>query len=321
MINVAVAGLGWWGREHVRSLEHSDKARVIRAVDPDEGTARPFAEDRGLTYSTGLDDALCDENVDALILATPHSLHTEQIIACAQAGKHVFTEKPFAMSVDDARRQVDAVRDADVQLGIGLIQRFAPPHLRMKDMLDAGELGAPLHGEGNVSHDVLLNVTSWRKSADEAPAGGIHHTGTHLIDLYIWMLGPVREVYARIASHVFENDTASALLTFESGTSAYIGDVMATAEQRYFHLFASEGWARRTDETKLVVRRRGCEPQHHEFDAVDLVRANNEAFADAVTGHAPYPISMDDMVHNVAVLDAIARSIRENRPMPVEPRR
>lgn len=318
MIDIAVVGLGWWGREHVRSLGGSDKARVVRLVDPDLEAARAFAEGTGLPLSPSLDDALGDESIDAVILATPHSLHTEQVIAAARAGKHVFTEKPFAMNRADAERQVAACREAGVELGIGLIQRFAPTHLRIRDMLADGTLGRAMHGEGNVSHDVLLNVKSWRKAGAEAPAGGIHHTGTHVIDLYIWMLGRVSRVYARIASHVFENDTAAALLTFESGQSAYIGDVMATAEQRYFQLFCTEGWARRISDTELVVRARGGEPETIEFPETDIVRANTEAFADAVTGDAPYPIPTDDMIHNVAVLDAITASIREDRPVRVD---
>jgi len=317
MINIAVVGLGWWGQEHVRSLDKSTKARVVAVADPDMGGAKSFADDRGLPLVPGLDDVLGDGRVDAVILATPHSLHTDQIIAASNAGKHVFTEKPFAMSRAEAERQVAVCRDNGTALGIGLIQRFSAPHRHIKKLLDDGTLGKPMHGEGNVSHDVLLNLKSWRKSADQAPAGGIHHTGTHLIDLYVWMLGRVSEVYARIASHVFENDTASALLTFENGQTAYIGDVMATAEQRYFQLFASEGWARRVAEDELVLAPRGGTTETLSFDPVDLVRANNEAFADAVMGNAAYPISTDDMIHNVAILDAITTSIRENRPVKV----
>lgn len=318
MINIAVVGLGWWGREHVRSLTGSTKVRVVRLVEPNLDGAREFADGLGLPVSPTLDEALGDDAVDGVILATPHSLHTGQVIAAARAGKHVFTEKPFAMNRADAERQVAACREAGVELGIGLIQRFAPTHRWICEMLADGTLGAPMHGEGNVSHDVLLRAKSWRKAAAEAPAGGIHHTGTHVIDLYIWMLGPVARVYAQIASHVFENDTASALLTFETGQTAYIGDVMATAEQRYFQLFCTEGWARRISDTELVVRRRGGAPEKIVFPETDIVRANTEAFADAVTGHAPYPIATDDMIHNVAVLDAITTSIRENRPVSVD---
>lgn len=318
MINIAVVGLGWWGQEHVRSLEQSKKARVVCVADPDTETAKAFADTRDLPLLPDLEAVLGEPNIDAVILATPHSLHTEQIIVSANAGKHVFTEKPFAMSRVDAERQVEVCRNNQVELGIGLIQRFASPHRHMKVLLEDGTLGIPMHGEGNVSHDVLLKVQSWRKSADQAPAGGIHHTGTHLIDLYVWMLGRVSEVYARIASHVFENDTASALLTFENGATAYIGDVMATAEQRYFQLFASEGWARRISDDELILHPRGGTAETIAFDPVDLVRANNEAFADAVSGEARYPIPTDDMIHNVAILDAISTSIRENRPVKVD---
>lgn len=106
MINIAVVGLGWWGQEHVRSLEDSTKSQVVCVADPDIENATAFAQARGLPLVPGLEGVLGDRHVDAVILATPHSLHTEQIIAAAGAGKHVFTEKPFAMSRADAERQV-----------------------------------------------------------------------------------------------------------------------------------------------------------------------------------------------------------------------
>lgn len=317
-VKTAVVGLGWWGREHVRSVAGSTKMEIVHLVDPDLATAKPYAEDLGLPLSAEYEDVLSDGRIDAVILATPHDLHTKQVVAAAKAGKHVFTEKPFAMSKADAKKQVAACKEAGVQLGIGLIQRFLQPHHRIKQLLEDGQLGTALHGDACVSHDVLLNIDTWRKDPLQAPAGGIHHTGTHLIDLFIWMLGPVKKVYGQISGHIFENDTAVAILTFASGQTATITNVMATAELRYFHLYASEGWARRINDTTLVVRTRGGEEEEITFPPSLEVRANNEAFADAVAGHAAYPISTDDMIHNVAVLDAIAESMRLGKPVDVE---
>lgn len=317
-VKTAVVGLGWWGREHVRSVAGSTKMEIVHLVDPDLATAKPYAEDLGLPLSAEYEDVLSNGRIDAVILATPHDLHTKQVVAAAKAGKHVFTEKPFAMSKADAEKQVAACKEAGVQLGIGLIQRFLQPHHRIKQLLEDGKLGTALHGDACVSHDVLLNIDTWRKDPLQAPAGGIHHTGTHLIDLFIWMLGPVKKVYGQISGHIFENDTAVAILTFASGQTATITNVMATAELRYFHLFASEGWARRTNDTTLVVCSRGGQEEEITFPSSLEVRANNEAFADAVAGRMAYPISTDDMIHNVAVLDAIAESMRLGKPVDVE---
>jgi predicted dehydrogenase len=140
-----------------------------------------------------------------------------------------------------------------------------------------------------------------------------------LIDLFIWMLGPVARVYGQISSHVFENDTAVAILTFDSGQTVSITNVMATAELRYFHLYGSEAWVRRIDDTTLVIKPRGGEEEEITFSPSFEVRANNEAFADAVAGHAEYPISTEDMIHNVAVLDAISQSMQIGQPVDVEP--
>jgi len=318
-VRTAVVGLGWWGREHVKSVADSTKMEIVHLVDPNLEIAKPFAEELGLPLSAKYEDVLSDDRIDAVILATPHDLHTEQVIAAAKAGKHVFTEKPFAMSAADAEKQVRACKEAGVQLGIGLIQRFLQPHHRIKQLLEEGQLGTAMHGDACVSHDVLLNIDTWRKDPGQAPAGGIHHTGTHLIDLFIWMLGPVARVYGQITSHIFENDTAIAILTFASGQTATITNVMATAEFRYFHLYGSEGWARRINDTTLVIKARGGEEEEISFPPSYEVRANNEAFADAIAGGGAYPISTDDMIHNVAVLDAISQSMRIGLPVDVQP--
>ncbi len=157
-VKTAVVGLGWWGREHVRSVAGSTKMEIVHLVGPDLATAKPYAEDLGLPLSAEYEDVLSDDRIDAVILATPHDLHTKQVIAAAKAGKHVFTEKPFAMSKADAEKQVAACKEAGVQLGIGLIQRFLQPHHRIKQLLEDGQLGTALHGDACVSHDVLLNI-------------------------------------------------------------------------------------------------------------------------------------------------------------------
>jgi predicted dehydrogenase len=96
MLQAAVIGLGWWGKTIVRTLEDSSKLRVVRAVDRDVAAA-DWAAQRGLRASTDIADALSDPQVAAVILCTPHTLHTAQIAQAAAARKHVFCEKPLAL--------------------------------------------------------------------------------------------------------------------------------------------------------------------------------------------------------------------------------
>src|SRR3546814_1824155 len=102
MLNAAVVGLGWWGRQIVGCLEGSAKISLTRAVDVHAGAASDFDAAHGLALTAGYDDALADDAIDAVILVTPHALHEAQVIAAAEAGKQVFCEKPFALSIGRA---------------------------------------------------------------------------------------------------------------------------------------------------------------------------------------------------------------------------
>ena len=107
-MNIAVVGLGWWGRIIVQLARESDKLRVVRVADVDpQGAA--FAAQHGIPFSPAFDAVLADPTVQGVVLCTPHSQHTDQIVAAAQAGKHVFCEKPLSMTRRDVLRAVAAV--------------------------------------------------------------------------------------------------------------------------------------------------------------------------------------------------------------------
>src|ERR1041385_8631863 len=127
MINAAIVGLGWWGKTLVESAEGSDFIRFVagatRTVSPE---TKAFADIHNLRLAENYEALLQDSNVHAVVLCTPHSMHTQQVTAAAAAGKHVFCEKPFALTKSDAERSVEATRKAGVALGLGYNRRFHP---------------------------------------------------------------------------------------------------------------------------------------------------------------------------------------------------
>src|SRR5689334_17090006 len=124
-MNVAVMGLGWWGRIIVPLIKTSSSLKVVKVVDPDPRAA-DFAREQGVPLASA-EDVLKDPNVQGVVLCTPHTLHTEQIIRAANAKKHVFCEKPLAMSRADVLRSVKACNDNGVKLAVGHEKRFEPP--------------------------------------------------------------------------------------------------------------------------------------------------------------------------------------------------
>ncbi len=111
MIHAAVAGLGWWGQHMLRRLKGSEHIRLVATVETNPERAAVAAE-HGLKFVGSLDEALRDPEIEAVILCTPHTLHAVQVLACAEAGKHVFCEKPLALTRADAERSVAACKAA-----------------------------------------------------------------------------------------------------------------------------------------------------------------------------------------------------------------
>ena len=136
MIKAALIGLGWWGQTHVRATAGSEKIRFVRGVDIAPDNAREFCAEYDLELSSDYADALGDPDIDAVFLATPHSLHSDQIVAAAAAGKHAFTEKPFALKKADGARAVAAAEAAGIQLGLGHNYRYAAAMTEIKRLIE-----------------------------------------------------------------------------------------------------------------------------------------------------------------------------------------
>ena len=149
----------------------------------------------------------------------------------------------------------------------------------------------------------------WRDAPDELPAGGMTGTGIHALDAMVRMAGPVRRVQAQLLTYRAAPDpldTISVLFEFRSGVSGMLAAVRSTPAFWRIHAFGRDGSAEALGRTELIVRKSGAKPQRLTFPETDSVRANLEAFADAVAGTAPYPIGTDEMVEVVAAFEAIA---------------
>ena len=316
MIDAAIVGLGRWGQTLVEAVQgRSDKLRFTRAVSRNLDRLRPLADRHRLALAGELESVLADRTVDAVVLATPHSLHCQQIIAVANAGKAVFCEKPLTLTKAEATRAIDACRQTGVVLGIGTDKRFFPAMSELLRLVKGGELGRILHVEAHFSNEVAGTASEWRYSLEESPAGGMTGTGIHMLDALVALAGPVRRVQALLLSQKpppDPQDSLSALLEFVSGISGTLAMVRSSPTYFRLHAFSRNASAEVLGRTDLVLRRSGAEPQHLSFSPVDSVRINLEAFADAVAGVSPYPISTSEMLDTVAAFEAIAEAAKSN---------
>ena len=330
MLKVAVVGLGWWGRIIVDSMLHSHKLCVVRVADVNP-SGQAFAQERKLPFSSSFESVLADPEVQAVVLCTPHTQHTDQIIAAAHAGKHVFCEKPLSMTHKDVLRAIQAVEQAGVALAVGHEKRFEPPIIELMRLVKSGELGTPLQVEANFSQDKFLTLSNdnWRLSNAEAPAGPMTATGIHLLDLSVGIFGAAESVYAsvkQLGSPLTNGDTLAILVSFKRGGHALISAILATPFVGRFAVYGSQGWAEVRDQTHpeapegwtLTTCMRGGIAVSVDMPPSPAVLSNLEAFADAALGKAPYPVPRDEMIANVSALEAVFRSAKSGAIEQVE---
>jgi predicted dehydrogenase len=331
MIKAAIVGMGWWGRTLVEAVQSdSDQIRFVagatRTASPD---VTAFAEAQTLTLVDSYEQLLADKNVDAVVLATPHSLHAAQTIAAAQVGKHVFCEKPFALHKADAEAAVAATQQAGVTLGLGYNRRFHPEMTKLRQQIQAGDLGTILHFEATMTfpNALFLKPEAWRADKDETPCGGLTPMGVHAIDGMIDLGGEIEQVYCQSFHRVVpvdSDDTTSMLFRMKNGASGYLGTITATGPGFSFQVFGSKGSVRLEGMTHVAgasseerrTRLFGtCKFQPIKGPAavweaarLDVTRACLEAFATAASGGAPYLIPTSEMIHGAAVTEAVVKS-------------
>ncbi len=317
MINAAIVGLGGWGRILVESVQgKSGRIRFTTGVTRTPAKAEAFCREHAIALGDDYAAMLADPAIDAVVLATPNSRHGAEIVAAAEAGKHVFSEKPFTLTAADAETALDALAARGLKVGIGHNRRFAPNTVELKRLLDAGELGAPVHIEGQFSANLARHDGTWRTSRTESPVGGMTSLGIHLVDIFIHLFGRISEVQTwsrRIAMPYDADDSTAVLVGFEDGRIGTLGTVANSGSMWRVRVFGASGWAELREQDQL--ERLMIDGTHDEKAWPDLaypsyatIGAGLEAFADDVEGTAAFPITPYEIRHGVAVFEAIVRS-------------
>jgi predicted dehydrogenase len=331
MINAAIVGLGWWGKTLVEAVQGTSGdirfvAGATRTVTPE---VQAFADAQKFRLAENYAALLADPKVDAVVLATPHSLHAQEVAAAAAAGKHVFCEKPFALTRADAEASADAARKAGITLGLGYNRRFHPEMTKLRERIRSGGLGTILHVEATMTfpNGLFLKPDAWRADRHETPCGALTPMGVHAIDGMIDLCGPIDHVYCQSFRRVVEvdsDDTTSMLFRMKVGMSGYLGTMTATGPGFSFQVFGSKGSVRLEGMTHVAgassEERRtrlfgACkfqpikgEAEVWEAERLDVTKACLEAFAQAASGGAPFPIPIEQMIHGAAVTEAVVRS-------------
>lgn len=327
MVRAAIIGVGRWGQTLVNSVHgKSDKITFVAGNTRTRSKAEDYCRERNIDLRDDLDSILGDPDIDAVVFATPHSKHEEHIKAAAAAGKHVFVEKPFTLEVESAKRALDAANSAGIVLGIDFQRRFHPSIVAIRDRIRDGRLGTISSAAAEIitPSGFALTGEHWRINPDETPAGAMTGLGVHWMDGFIDFFGEVDEVYCvntrRAAPKV--DDTTVFTMKHKSGVVTTTTCGLASGVSYCCGVFGTNGIAE-TVRPGLDVFRflpapgKDLKPETIEHKDFDPINAALEAFASAVAGEAPFPIPQDQILHGVAVFEAIVKSAKTGAPVKV----
>jgi predicted dehydrogenase len=316
MINLAIAGLGSWGKNLVKSVQGTSTAvRFDIAATRTPAKASEFCREQDVRLVDDLSVVLEDPAIDGVVVAGPAQLHAEVAMAVLRAGKHVMVIKPLALFREDADALRLAADEQDLVLAMGHDRCFLPAVDELRKRVSVGDLGRILHAEGNFCVDRFFGLPQgdWKSSDANSQPGSL---ADHMLYTMIELLGPVKNLFvqaAHLAAPLEMSDTATVSMRFASGASGSLTAIGVTPVFQRLHLFGTEGWAEIRNNRRFEYRPIKGEGAVLEFPASDLLTCQLERFAAAIMGEKEYPVSPADAVAGVAAMEAMGRSAVSGR--------
>ncbi|NSW56442.1 MAG: Gfo/Idh/MocA family oxidoreductase [Armatimonadetes bacterium] len=315
-------------------------AELVAVQDVDEARAKRVGEKYGVDkVFTSEVDLLELDDVDAVYIATPTNVHAAQVKAAATRGKHVLCEKPLGMTIQEVEEEIQVCRDAGVKLGTNFMMRFHACHARLRDMIQAGELGTLVFGRAELTCWYPPIPGAFRQDPALGGGGALIDMGNHCIDLLEFFFGKTTEVSCFTGNLVHDyksEDTGVAMLRFESGAVGFVDNlfnVPDAAARNALEVYGSKGSVaafgtigQDSSGSLTAVLEKGDK----EYDAgqvrdvatpketitpdvVNMYQAHIEAFCQAIVNGTEPPITGEDGLWSHRVIDACYESARTGR--------
>lgn len=294
VLKVAMIGTGRIAENKLLpALSKTDDAVLWSVLSRDNARAEKISQTFAAQSKTpAYDDInamLTDPELDAVIIATPDKLHSEQAIAAAKAGKHVFCEKPMTTSRAEADAMIKACDDAGVKLGVAFHIRWHPGHRKLHQAVSQGLLGELRHIRIQWSF-LAPDAANWRAGSDVGKWWGLAGVGTHCLDQILWFMEPtcgeVVEVKSMITKQQWggpNDETALINLRFKSGATADLCSSVLFQAPTAFELYGSKGYAKGEDSVGITGEgRMWTDKGAWEFTPNDPYQLEIEDFAAAV---------------------------------------
>ena len=323
-LRVAALGIGWWSDVLADAAKRSGDIEIVSCFTRSQRKRHTFAAKYGCRAAASYEDIIADASIEAIINTTPNSVHLETTRMAAEAGKHVFLDKPIANTVAEGAAIARICEQAGVVLALGY-QRRRESHFRwIKAEIDARRFGKLVQAEGNISRDRLgqFDLASWRYQAAGMPGGVMLQIGIHIVDVLEMLLGPVARVSGMLAQLVLPGDNpdvAGLVLEHESGAISTLNASYASASEYYMmNVYGKEASAYYDLICGLRHLKRGeSKARPIATESNDTIREELDEFVRCVRTGAKPETDGFWATRNLAVIKAGVRSAREGRAVDV----
>ena len=323
-LRVACLGMGWWSDVLADAITRTDKIKIVSNFTRSEDKRQAFAEKYGCAPATSYEDVLQDDSIEAIINTTPNNVHLETTRAAAEAGKHVFLDKPIANTVAEGLQIAKACRDTGVVLALGY-QRRRQSHFRwIKNEIDAGRFGKLVQAEANISRDRLgqIDLSSWRYQSDGMPGGVMLQIGIHYSDVLEYLMGPIMAVSGRsnqlvlpgdnpdVANMIFEHENgaiSNLTASYASASEYYMMNIYGKEASAYYNLFDGLRHLKQGEDKLVPI---ACDNNDNFVEEL-------EEFAAAVRGDGEPEMDGENASRSLAVIRAGVKSSKEGRRVEV----
>jgi predicted dehydrogenase len=314
-----VIGFGGIGQGLTRYINNNkqDEARIVAACNRGKPNLDIARNEYGLAVTHDVRE-LVNMDLDFVLVVSTSYAHAEQVALAAEAGLHVFCEKPIALNLGDADRMIEAVESAGVVNVVNYSMRYIDAYIKIRDMIDSGEMGKLLSVCHYKTRAFGLYGAGARHRAVVEPeeSGGwtVHHA-CHDIDFLYWINGPITQVYAATQTTVPDKDSEEVVLSsvvFENGTIGQIGDSVCCIRDHYTQIIGTKAsliLAGEHEETELRLHREG-ERQPEIIPARDTKRrgGGTDHFLECIREGKPSPNSLRSARHSLVVALAMQES-------------
>ena len=324
-IRVASLGMGWWSDVLADGVSRADGIEIVSCFTRSEEKRQAFAQKYNCAAASSYEEILADPTIQGIINTTPNNVHLETTRQAADAGKHIFLDKPIANSVGEGMEITKICRDAGVKLSIGFQRRRESQFRWVHEKVKSGDFGILVQAEANISRDRLgaFDEGHWRYTAEGMPGGVMLQIGPHYVDVLEMIIGPIVEVSGMLSQLVLPGDNpdvAGLVMRHENGAVSTLNAGYASAGENYvMNIYGKKASALYTLSTGMYYLEQGdAMPKHVPFEKNDTIAEQMEEFGDCIRTNGEPEVGGEWASRSLAVIRAGVKSASERRVVTIE---